>query len=88
VTSASTPIQGCSYDPEDQKATPIAPPGTLCVFTSTTDNTLGTFSFPAPVKGAEHGDSPAGTFVWFEPVEAEPLIGFVKAWGPWAVTAP
>jgi hypothetical protein len=77
--SAATPVQGCSYDAEDPEAVPVAPPGTLCVFTRL--ESAGEVSF----IGAAGTDWATGTYVLAE-TEGEG-VGAVNVFGAWAVTA-
>jgi hypothetical protein len=81
--SPGNPVEGCEYELENPAAEPVAPPGTLCVFTFAKN--AGVFKFVG--ETATNGDSKSGTYVWFEPLELEPGVGATVAWGTWAVTA-
>lgn len=80
---------GCELEfPEnfgEPKAEPVAPPGTLCVFTlfeeQGTFKNIGESSFPA----FGTNDSPSGALLW---VKTSAPSGELKMHGVWAVTAP
>jgi len=82
IASAGSPVEGCEYEVANPEAVPVAPPGTLCVFTDQEE--FGTFTTIGP---GNSGDTPSGTSLWVETTEAEPLIGFSNMFGTWAVTA-
>jgi hypothetical protein len=77
--STGTPVEGCELDVFDIAAKPVAPAGTLCVFTRFEQ--FGKVKFIGS-NVIEKGDSPAGALIWAES-EAERL----RLAGTWAVTA-
>jgi Collagen triple helix repeat (20 copies) len=77
------PKQGCELEVEELAAKPVAPPGTLCVFTRE-EAGAGIFNFIGN-SALYLGDSPAGAFIWFH--TASPTGGYIGAAGTWAVTA-
>ncbi len=91
ANSTTVPIEGCEYDNADPEARPVAPPGTLCVFT-TQENAEGG-SLVAIVSPASEpfaiGDSTSGALVKgnaFAYGTTEEL-GIFELGGVWAVTA-
>lgn len=82
--SAVTPVQGCSLQLQSLAAKPVAPAGTLCVFTRHEE--FGSFKFIGE-DGAHKGDSLTGAFLWLEPLEITPESAAIEFWGTWAVTA-
>jgi hypothetical protein len=83
-SSVTTPVEGCHLDPGTPSAKPVAPTGTLCVFTRESEQ--GTFKFIGE-SAASPGDSATGAFIWFEPGEITPELGALDTRGTWAVTA-
>jgi hypothetical protein len=83
-SSVGAPVEGCEYELGNPAAKPVAPPGTLCVFTQFKE--FGTFNFIGE-SGGNTGDTRTGTYVWFSGSEIEGPIGFAYAGGTWAVTA-
>ena len=77
--STTTPKEGCELEVENLAAKPVAPPGTLCVFTRIKE--AGSVSRIA--NGVEVGDSPAGAFIWGK----SSVGGALGISGTWAVTA-
>jgi hypothetical protein len=63
-------------------ATPVAPPGYLCVFARASMSGPLNFAFIGN-SFIELGDTPAGALVWMQPNDE----GQVKVYGTWAVTA-
>jgi len=82
--STGTPKDGCKLELGDPAAKPVAPPGTLCVFTRFEE--FGTFQFIGE-SAVKKGDSPSGAFIWFETAEISSELGAIEHWGTWAVTA-
>jgi len=80
--STTNPVEGCELELGEPAAIPVAPPGTLCVFTREEEG--GKFKY---VGIGESGDTPAGAPLFIEPDEVEGLIGVVNMNGTWAVTA-
>jgi hypothetical protein len=79
-TEASPGSGECEYEPE---ATPVAPPGTLCVF-ATAEEGFGEFRLIG-LHPAEPGkDTPTGTYIWIKGGEEGE---FPAMSGVWAVTA-
>jgi hypothetical protein len=81
-TEASSGSGACEYETEEPEATPVAPPGTLCVFS--TEEGFGEFKFIG-MSPAELGDTPTGTFIWLKAAAEGEFPGMR---GVWAVTAP
>jgi hypothetical protein len=77
--STTTPKEGCELEVENLAAEPVAPPGTLCVFTRIKE--AGSVSRIA--NGIEAGDSPAGAYIWGK----SSVGGALGISGTWAVTA-
>ena len=69
--STTTPKEGCELEVENLAAKPVAPPGTLCVFTRIKE--AGSVSRIA--NGVEVGDSPAGAH----------LGQIVRRWSTWDI---
>jgi Collagen triple helix repeat (20 copies) len=88
ANSTTTPIEGCEYEVSSLAATPVAPAGTLCVFTlleSTEGGEVNIIGLPPAAGGA---DTPAGAFLKGTPHgfgTPEELAIFELA-GVWAVT--
>jgi Collagen triple helix repeat (20 copies) len=79
-TESSIGSGKCEYAPESLTSKPVAPPHTLCVFTS--DETIGE-EWYVGVSGAEgEGDSPGGANVWVKTT----ADGRAMLAGAWAVT--
>ncbi len=79
--STAHPVEGCELKVGDNEAMPVAPPGTLCVFTR--EELVGSVQ-EIRVEGSNEGDSPTGTYVWSAPSS---IGGALSAYGTWAVTA-
>ena len=88
--SVTTPIEGCELDVNDIAATPVAPPGVLCVFTR--DESIGEVNsitaFPSASASEPVGDAPTGAYIVGTPLEYEGELGLFELAGTWAVTAP
>ncbi len=81
--STTTPVEGCEYDPADPTAVPVAPPGTLCVFTTREGEEEGTVvSVTKSPAGLIKSDSRLGAYIW-----GNPPLGKFELAGTWAVTA-
>jgi len=86
-TEASPGSGGCELDIKNPAAKPIAPPETLCVFTTTGEGEEeGEFKFIGENE-IKKGDSTTGAILWIKPVFLVEELGAVKMWGSWAVTA-
>ncbi len=83
--STTTPVEGCEYDPTDPTAVPVAPAGTLCVFTTREGEEEGTVVSvtKAPSGVGIKSDSRLGAYIWGIPAE----FGKFELGGTWAVTA-
>jgi len=83
--STTTPKEGCELETGVLEATPVAPAGTLCVFTRAEEegSKVGFIGLSAAILG----DTPAGTYLWAETSEVTPELGQWKLYGTWAVTA-
>jgi Collagen triple helix repeat (20 copies) len=81
-TKASPGSGGCEYELESLTAKPVAPPDTLCVFTS--EEVAGeVWYIGVPGGFGIEGDTPAGATIFFKTT----LSGLGIASGTWAVTA-
>ncbi len=80
--STTTPVEGCELELFENAATPVAPPGTLCVFTRG-EFGVGSVEFIGDNGGFEGTDDPAGAFIWAK----SSAIGNMNLFGTWAVTA-
>jgi hypothetical protein len=80
--STTTPVAGCELELFENAATPVAPPGTLCVFTRG-EFGVGTVEFIGDNAAFEGTDDPAGAFVF----AASSMAGPMSLFGTWAVTA-
>jgi hypothetical protein len=89
--STTTPVEGCKYDPTDPAGIPVAPAGTLCVFTTVAGGESGHPSSvnKANFNGTQYSDSRTGAYIYGETsVVLEELgIGKFDLAGAWAVTA-
>lgn len=89
--STTTPVEGCELELGDSTAMPVAPPGTLCVFTrqeAEGSKVMG-ISEDGFLPGPSDTDSPTGAYVWAEPGALAPELGVGRFYltGTWAVTA-
>jgi hypothetical protein len=82
-TAASAGSGGCEWEPANLNDIPVAPPGTLCVFTEEESSSQAKFGFIGP-NALEEGDSTTGAWIWFF-VESAPTLA--NQYGTWAVTA-
>ena len=80
--STSTPVEGCELEVFENTASPVAPPGTLCVFTRG-EFGVGKVEFIGDSGLFPGTDDPAGAFVWVQSTGEGPMNLF----GTWAVTA-
>jgi hypothetical protein len=87
--STSTPIEGCELDVTSAAVIPVAPAGTLCVFTRLEEFGSRVKFIGETFNTSKNTDSTTGTFVWAEPGATFPElgIGHFQLTGTWAVTA-
>lgn len=81
-SSVETPVEGCELETEGATATPVAPPGTLCIFTRWEE--AGSPQYLTYSPEGEGGDSPSGGVLWVKVSPSQTMETF----GSWAVTAP
>ena len=87
ASSMASPVEGCKYEVGNPAATPIAPPGELCVFTQIESaeggKVLGIHASPTTL-----GDTPVGAFIYAEPYAygSPEETGVFELSGEWAVT--
>lgn len=86
-TEASAGSGKCELELANLDATPVAPPGTLCIFTRSEHGLGGEGELKFVGEGFEEneqGDTPTGGFLWVNGAEN----GIIDFRGSWAVTAP
>jgi hypothetical protein len=83
TNSVTTPVEGCKFEVGNPAAVPVAPAGTLCVFTRSEE--AGEVKDIGAAVGND--DSRSGTSLYVELLAFTPEFGAANLDGTWAVTA-
>jgi hypothetical protein len=81
--STTTPVEGCEFEVESASAVPVAPAGTLCVFTTLQEAGTPKYVAPPGIAFESGQDSPVGALIAGKSSAAKTM----RLFGVWAVTA-
>jgi hypothetical protein len=81
--SITTPVEGCKFEVESASAVPVAPTGTLCVFTTLEEAGTPKYVAPPGIAFESGQDSPVGALIAGKSSAAKTM----RLFGVWAVTA-